>query len=1126
MHGAFAAGVETWRMAEFAFESSRDYSPGGGDAVRFDVAFSNVADGVVIVRPGFWDGGRTFRVRFAPTSVGKWKWTTACQDDPSLAGRSGAVECVPYKGDLAIYRHGFVKSVPGKKHFVHADGTPFFYLGDTHWSMLREEFDEAGPHADGIETDSHFKYIVDQRANLGFTVYQSEPCAGKFDLSDGKVDASDIAGLSDADRYFRYIADKGLVHANAELFFPTRMTKKLGRDIVALERLSRYWVARFGAFPVMWTIAQEIDDDTVRQRPHIFYTSKDSPWYDVARFIHAADAYRHPLSGHQENTDRTVVSNSIFASAKARAETGHDWWAAQWHPSLKKNGNLEPVRQYWIDDRPAVLYESNYCGLWTQDFGARAQGYIAFLSGFCGYGYGAADIWNYRGEFEMCNYSTDGVECVDPGHKRVPWGQAIGFPSARQMRHLRNFFESFDWWNMKPIFDNERFDFIPYEQFCDAWRAAKIAGDNRKFIFYFHSRSPRFKYTGALASARQDRSYVARWFDPVRGTWSKPDNLGRGSAAGLCHLPSKPDVGDWALVVEERPVMDSFAVAVTNASVERIDFGPDAAGGYAQFEVVGLDDAASNAFLRVAYATHPDGLGPKGDFCRETAARYLGDDIDLPILPANIDRYERYKLDHVGTYRAKLLQGLVRYVRFSLDSTNGVVEIRNFRLVNDKVHSEGERTGWFRCSDARLGHLWEASVRTCELSAIPSYTATHVSPPVVTLPYLADGAKRDRLVWSGDLWFAERSYFYGFRPDAPYLRGSIDMLAANQTPEGYIQASPWPEQPPPKAGEWGPFGSDEFACWFVPVMQDYYLHTADAETVRKHWPKVVKLMSYLALHQRPDGIFEQRKETSKHAAGLVFGGTSLHHRSYMNILLWKTYIDASYLADVVCAKEECSAYRSSAERLAASIRRVFWKDGFFALSEEDTSFGFEANALALATRFATKVEAAKVMPRLTRTDHGKFQQLAARGKFEYGDAKGGLKALEDHNWYKLLRQGWNKPDWQGVRLTTECMEMIRNGWGDEAHPDTCVASLYTNYVLGITPIEPGFKVFRFDPLATDLIDSASGEVPTPHGVIKASWWHEGGKLHWKLLAPEGAQCVASESIQSATSMIKQKGQLQ
>ena len=1121
-----AAKVETWRMAEISFTATKDYGTGGGDAVRLDVAFSNRNDGTVILRPGFWDGGKTFLARFAPPSAGTWDWRSHCPDDPSLSGKKGRLECIPYAGRHEIYRRGFVKSVPGKKYLVYADGTPFFYLGDTHWSMFREELDEAGPHADGIETGSHFKYIVDHRANLGFTVYQSESINPCFDLTDGKVDASDIPGFRKADAYFQYIADKGLVHANAQFFFPSRLTEKLGRDRIALERLSRYWVARFGAWPVMWTLAQEIDDDfySEKKKKCNFYGAADNPWYDVARFLRAADAYRHPLSGHQESTDHTTVSNSIFASAKAREETGHDWWAAQWSPALACRGKMEPARLYWRDSRPAVNYEGRYCGLWTLDSGARAQGYISFLSGFCGYGYGAADIWLYKGDYELHDCAEDGIERITPGHKRVPWGQAVNFPSARQMRHMRRFFESFDWWRMTPMLDGNQRDFVPYR---NAWHGATINGAMRKFVFYFLSNSDTNRLTGALASARQDRSYVARWFDPVRGAWSKPDNLGRGGAAGLCHLPSKPDVGDWALVVDEMPAIDSFDVTVTNAAVERIDFGPDAAGGYAQFEVAGLDPSASNSVLRIAYAIHPDGLGPKGDFWRETAARYLGDDVDLPILPANIDRYELYKLDHVGTYRAKLLQGLVRYVRFSLDSANGVVAIRNFRLVNDKVHSDGERAGFFLCSDTKLAHLWEASVRTCELSAIPSYMATHVTPPVVTLPYLADGAKRDRLVWSGDLWFAERTCFYGFKPSAPYMRGSIDMLAANQTPEGYIQASPWPEQPPPKAGEWGPFGSDEFACWFVPVLQDYYLHTADIETARRHYPKIVKLMSYLAAYQRPDGIFEQRKETCKHAAGLVFGDTSLHHRSYMNVLLWKTYVDAAYLADAV-GEADGAKWRSAADTLAKSIRKSFWKDGrdarparprscgthdpadrgegFFALSEEDATMGFEANALALATRFATADEAARIMPQLKRTGHGKFQQLAARGKFEYGDVHGGLKALEDHNWYKLLEPWPDGPDWPGVRLTSECMSFHRKGWGDEAHPDTCVASLYTNYILGITPTKPGYAEFSFSIPDTARLEWAQGRIPTPHGEIFASWRKDGDGYAVRLDVPEGTKC--------------------
>ena len=231
---AFGADVETWRATELAFEAGADYDKTGADAVAFDAVFTHES-GEKVSRPGFWDGGKTFRVRFAPTKSGRWSWSTTCRGDAALDGKNGALEAKPYAGSLEIYKRGFVKAVKGAKHFTYADGTPFFYLGDTHWGLYKEEIDEPGPHAGATGAASHFKYIVDRRAAQGFTVLQSEPIGAKFNVEDGKVDASDIPGFQLADRYYQYLAEKGLVHANAEFFFASQMSKKLADDPAAID---------------------------------------------------------------------------------------------------------------------------------------------------------------------------------------------------------------------------------------------------------------------------------------------------------------------------------------------------------------------------------------------------------------------------------------------------------------------------------------------------------------------------------------------------------------------------------------------------------------------------------------------------------------------------------------------------------------------------------------------------------------------------------------------------------------------------------------------------------------------------------------------------------------------------
>ena len=101
--------VETWRATELAFEAGADYDATGADAVTFDAVFTHDS-GEAIARPGFWDGGKTFRVRFAPTKPGRWSWSTICRGDAALDGKTGALEVKPYAGNLEIYKRGFVKA--------------------------------------------------------------------------------------------------------------------------------------------------------------------------------------------------------------------------------------------------------------------------------------------------------------------------------------------------------------------------------------------------------------------------------------------------------------------------------------------------------------------------------------------------------------------------------------------------------------------------------------------------------------------------------------------------------------------------------------------------------------------------------------------------------------------------------------------------------------------------------------------------------------------------------------------------------------------------------------------------------------------------------------------------------
>ncbi len=542
-----------------------------------------------------------------------------------------------------------------------------------------------------------------------------------------------------------------------------------------------------------------------------------------------------------------------------------------------------------------------------------------------------------------------------------------------------------------------------------------------------------------------------------------------------------------------------LAALVSHGHPHIIDFGPDATAGYAVFKASPVTVGASGAVVRISYANHPDRMTERGDFWDDTRADYLGKDVPLPIPPSSTDRFELFTVTTGGVCRARFQQGLVRYVRVAVDTPGASVDIDDFRFENRCTYSEEPVEGSFSCSDERLNALWRASVRTCQLAAIPKRGEETLCA------YLSDGAKRDRLVWSGDLWWADLNMYAAYASDSPYMPGSLRMLALAQTPEGYVQACPYPEaKVSPASGEYGPFASDEFAAWFAPVMRNYALYTGDMALMRDLFPNLRRLIGYLLRNVR-DGVFIQRKETCKNAGALRFGATSLHRRSYMQILLWKALSDSAEIAEWLGHDADAKIWRSEAERIASVTKRDFrCEDGrAFAFSIEDGTYSTEANALALAVRFVDRREAATLASALPRNWHGKFQALSARGRFEFGFGDLALKSIEEHGFFTVI-----SPEWKGCRTTYECMDVAMPGWGDEAHPDTAVAGLLTSYVLGVRPLSPGYATFAFEPVPPSSVDFAKGSVPTPHGPIVAEWRREGDRIVKTVKPPPGVREVS------------------
>ena len=113
--------------------------------------------------PAFWAGGDIWKVRFAPPAQGRYAYRVECSDksNAGLNGKEQTLQVAAYTGKNPLLQHGFLKVSADKRHFEHADGTPFFWLGDTWWKGLCKRLTWEG-----------FQELTADRKAKGFSVVQ------------------------------------------------------------------------------------------------------------------------------------------------------------------------------------------------------------------------------------------------------------------------------------------------------------------------------------------------------------------------------------------------------------------------------------------------------------------------------------------------------------------------------------------------------------------------------------------------------------------------------------------------------------------------------------------------------------------------------------------------------------------------------------------------------------------------------------------------------------------------------------------------------------------------------------------------------------------------------------------
>lgn len=520
--GIPSAAVEMHGVYEASFRSSRAYDNQSLDveaAVEFVSPSGNRASADM-----FWDGGGVWRVRFSPDETGTWRWTSRCSDtsNSGLHGRSGSFQCKPYRGSNPLRLHGPLKLSATRRYLAHADGTPFFWLADTAWNGVLK-----------AKPDDWNKYLSTRRKQ-GFTAVQfvSTPWRAYERDAQGETAYTGTDGIRINPEFFRRLDAKvqainshGMAAAPVVLWAYGKSDPGQALSETDAIRLSKYIVARWGAYSVVWILGGDGN----------YGGERSERWKRIGRAVFGGRSPRvatmHP--GGLQWIGEEFRREPWFTILGYQSGHGDSPRAVRW---LVEG----PPATEW-DRRPAlpvINLEPNYETILAYEskklhdaLSVRKALYRSLLvSPTAGITYGHHAIWFWTDKPEVpTDHANSGIA--------IAWHEAVASEGAGSVKHLSDLFGSIRWWTLRPDQEMVRNQPSSALQFI-----ASARSEDGSLAMVYLPEGGELK----LNASRLKPGGRMRWFDPATGEYTSAGYL----VAGVLQLAS-PGRGDRALLVGE-----------------------------------------------------------------------------------------------------------------------------------------------------------------------------------------------------------------------------------------------------------------------------------------------------------------------------------------------------------------------------------------------------------------------------------------------------------------------------------------------------------------------------------------------------------------------------------------------
>ena len=422
-----------------------------------------------------------------------------------------------------------LKVSENSRYLVHADDSPFFYLGDTAWELFhrlnREEAD---------------RYLAN-RAEKGFTVIQAVVIAEISGLKKGNAYGDKPFHKYDAaqpnEKYFAHVdyiveqaASKGLYVG----MLPTWGRWVGGNDgdrelsdffnAKNARVFAKYLAERYKDKPIIWILGGD-------RQP----TKSMAVWDEMAAGIREVVGEAQLISYHPRTDSSSELHSKEWLDFNM-IQSGHDPASVN-YGAIERDFALSPVKPC-MDSEPAYEYppDAMPANRPVGEVQVRRNAYWALFAGAHGHTYGTHPIWQMYDEGREARWDVV-----------TPWHASMDLPGAGQMKHAKRLMLSRPFVTRIPdqsVVLSENPDGLAHIQTTRDGSAG--TSDATYLMAYF----PKHQRATLNTSILTGTTLTAAWFNPRSGESSAIGEMANSGTAEF-EPPTKVDGEDWVLIVDD-----------------------------------------------------------------------------------------------------------------------------------------------------------------------------------------------------------------------------------------------------------------------------------------------------------------------------------------------------------------------------------------------------------------------------------------------------------------------------------------------------------------------------------------------------------------------------------------------